>query len=105
MYAVIASGGKQYKVAKGQTLCVEKLEHDLGDTVELDNVLMVVDNEKVTFGKPYVSGAKIVATIEQHGRADKVEILKFKRRKHHMKRMGHRQWFTKLKVTDIKAAG
>lgn len=104
MYAVIANGGKQYRVKEGQTLRLEKIEQDLGESIELDEILMLVDGDKVSVGKPIVSGAKIVATIEKHGRGDKIEVLKFKRRKHHMKHMGHRQWYTEVKVVEIKTA-
>jgi large subunit ribosomal protein L21 len=104
MYAVIANGGKQYRVKEGQTLRLEKIEQDLGESIELDEILMLVDGDKVSVGKPTVSGAKIVAKVEKHGRGDKIEVLKFKRRKHHMKHMGHRQWYTEVKVVEIKTA-
>lgn len=104
MYAIIANGGKQYRVREGLTLRLEKIDQELGESLELDSVLMVVDGEKVSVGKPFVSGAKVVAKIEKHGRGDKIEILKFKRRKHHMKRMGHRQWYTEVKIVEISAA-
>ncbi|MBT4963158.1 MAG: 50S ribosomal protein L21 [Francisellaceae bacterium] len=104
MYAVIANGGKQYKVKEGQILRLEKIEQELGESIEIDDILMLVDGEKISVGKPTVSGAKIVAKIEKHGRAAKIEILKFKRRKHHMKRMGHRQWYTEVKVVEIQTA-
>ena len=104
MYAVIANGGKQYKVKEGQILRLEKIEQELGESIEIDDILMLGDGEKISVGKPTVSGAKIVAKIEKHGRAAKIEILKFKRRKHHMKRMGHRQWYTEVKVVEIQTA-
>jgi len=104
MYAVIQTGGKQYRVAQGDTLRVEKLVADEGATVELDKVLMVADGENVTVGKPFVDGGKVTATVKAHGRGKKVKIMKFKRRKHHMKRQGHRQWFTELEVTGISAS-
>ena len=104
MYAVIQTGGKQYRVAQGDTLRVEKLGADEGATVELDKVLMVADGENVTVGKPFVEGGKVTATVKAHGRGKKVKIIKFKRRKHHMKRQGHRQWFTELEVTGISAS-
>ena len=103
MYAVIQTGGKQYRVAEGDTLKVEKIVADEGASVELDKVLMVADGEKVTVGKPYVEGGKVMATVKAHGRGDKVKIIKFRRRKHHLKRQGHRQWFTELKITGISA--
>jgi large subunit ribosomal protein L21 len=103
MYAVLQSGGKQYRVSEGDTLRVEMLAADEGASIELDKVLMVADGENVTVGAPYVAGGKVTATVKGHGRADKVKIIKFRRRKHHMKRQGHRQWYTELKVTGISA--
>ena len=101
MYAVIKSGGKQYRVAEGQTLKLEKLEVATGETSEFDEVLLVVNGETVNVGAPLVSGAKVTAEVISHGRAKKVNIIKFKRRKHHIKRQGHRQWFTEVKITGI----
>ncbi|PMR74276.1 50S ribosomal protein L21 [Billgrantia endophytica] len=103
MYAVIKSGGKQYRVQEGQTLKLEKLEVPTGETVEFDQVLLVADGENVTVGAPLVDGAKVAAEIVSHGRGDKVTIIKFRRRKHSMKRQGHRQWFTEVKITGISA--
>lgn len=103
MYAVIQTGGKQYRVSEGDTLKVEKLPAEAGATVELDRVLMVSDGEDVKIGKPYVVGATVSATVQSHGRHDKVLIVKFKRRKHHLKRQGHRQWYTELRITGIGA--
>jgi large subunit ribosomal protein L21 len=103
MYAVIKTGGKQYKVSEGATVKVEKLNADEGATVELDQVLMVVDGDKVNVGSPLVDGGKVTATVKSHGRGKKVEIIKFRRRKHHRKQMGHRQSFTELQITGIKA--
>ena len=103
MYAVIQTGGKQYRVSEGQKLKVEKLDAAEGDSVEIDKVLMVVDGENVNLGKPYVDGGKVTATVTAIGRGKKVKIIKFRRRKHHMKRQGHRQWFTELKITGINA--
>ena len=101
MYAVIQTGGKQYRVAEGSTLKIEKLAADEGASVELDKVLMVADGDSVTVGTPYVEGGKVVATVKAHGRAKKVNIIKFRRRKHHMKRQGHRQAYTEIEVTGI----
>ena len=103
MYAVIKSGGKQYKVEKGDKLKVEKLDTEAGNKVDIDQVLMVVDGDNVTVGKPFVEGAKVTATVESHGRGPKVKIVKFRRRKHHRKQMGHRQAYTELSITDIAA--
>jgi large subunit ribosomal protein L21 len=103
MYAVIKTGGKQYRVTEGTTLKVEKLEADEGASVELDKVLMVADGDDVKIGAPYLEGGRVTATIKQHGRGRKVHIVKFRRRKHHLKRQGHRQAFTELEVTGISA--
>ena len=101
MYAVIKTGGKQYRVAQGDTLKVEKLEAGEGDSVEFDQVLMVGEGEDVKIGTPYVEGSRVTATVKSHGRGDKVEIIKFRRRKHHMKRAGHRQDYTEVEITGI----
>ncbi|MGD9096284.1 MAG: 50S ribosomal protein L21 [Chromatiales bacterium] len=101
MYAVVQTGGKQYRVTEGATLRVEKIKADEGSSVELDKVLMVGEGESVKIGTPYVEGGKVTATVKSHGRGKKVNILKFKRRKHHMKRQGHRQWYTELEITGI----
>lgn len=103
MYAVIKSGGKQYRVQEGQTLKLEKLEVPTGDTIEFDEVLLVGNDEDVKVGAPLVEGAKVAAEVVSHGRGDKVTIIKFRRRKHSMKRQGHRQWFTEVKITGISA--
>jgi large subunit ribosomal protein L21 len=103
MYAVIQTGGKQYRVSEGDTLKVEKLVVEAGADVELDRVLLVADGDTVTIGKPYIEGGRVTATVQAHGRADKVHIIKFRRRKHHLKRQGHRQWFTEIKITGISA--
>ncbi len=103
MYAVIKTGGKQYKVEKGDKLKVEKLASEEGDNVEISEVLMIADGENVTVGKPYVDGAKVTAKVESHGRGPKIKIVKFRRRKHHRKQMGHRQAYTELSITDIAA--
>jgi large subunit ribosomal protein L21 len=103
MYAVIQTGGKQYRVAQGDTLRVEKLAADTGSAVELDKVLVVGEGEEVKIGTPFVEGGKVTATVKSHGRGKKVKIVKFKRRKHHLKRQGHRQWYTELEVTGISA--
>jgi large subunit ribosomal protein L21 len=103
MYAVIKTGGKQYRVSEGQTLRVELLPADVGQQVEIDQVLMVADGENFKIGAPLVDGGKVTATVKAHGRADKVHIIKFRRRKHHMKRQGHRQYYTELQITGINA--
>lgn len=101
MYAVIVAGGKQYKVEKGQNLLIEKQDKDLGSQLEFNNVLLAHDGDKVFVGDPYLKNCLVTAVVESHGKHDKVRILKFKRRKHHMKRMGHRQLFTKVKIDNI----
>jgi large subunit ribosomal protein L21 len=103
MYAVIQTGGKQHRVSEGDTLRVEKLAAEQGAAVELDKVLLVADGDDVKVGTPYLDGGKVTATVKAHGRAEKVHILKFKRRKHHLKRQGHRQWYTELQITGINA--
>ncbi len=103
MYAVIKSGGKQYRVQEGQTLKLEKLEIPTGETIEFDEVLLVANGDDVTVGAPLVAGAKVAAEIVSHGRGEKIRIIKFRRRKHLMKRQGHRQWFTEVKITGISA--
>ena len=93
----------RYKVAEGEFLKIEKLEVATGESVTFDRVLLVANGEEVTIGAPVVAGAKVVAEVVSQGRHDKVRIIKFRRRKHHMKRMGHRQWFTEIKITGIQA--
>lgn len=104
MYAVIQTGGKQYRVSEGTTLKVEKLNAEEGSSVELDKVLMIADGDDVKVGAPYLEGGKVTATVKAQGRGKKVTIIKFKRRKHHMKRQGHRQSFTEIEVTGISAS-
>jgi len=103
MYAVIQTGGKQYRVSQGTTLKVEKITADEGSSIDLDKVLMVADGDDVKIGAPYVEGGKVTATVVSHGRGKKVHIIKFKRRKHHMKRQGHRQSYTELEITGISS--
>ncbi len=101
MFAVIVSGGKQYRVQEGQTLKLEKLSAEAGSNVEFDRVLLVGNGDDIKVGAPVVDGAKVAAEVVSHGRGEKVNIIKFRRRKHHMKRQGHRQWFTEVKITGI----
>ena len=105
MYAVIKTGGKQYKVEAGATLKVEKLLGDVGSKVVIDKVLMINDGDTTTIGAPLVAGATVSATVISHGRADKVMIFKFRRRKHYRKTQGHRQSFTEIQIGEILAAG
>lgn len=103
MYAVISTGGKQYRVQEGDVLRVEKLDAEQGSTVDFDKLLMVGAGESVNVGTPYVDGALVSAEIQAHGRAKKIDIIKFKRRKHHRKQMGHRQSYTELLIKKISA--
>jgi large subunit ribosomal protein L21 len=103
MYAVIVTGGKQYRVSQGDRLRVEKLNAAEGESVDLDQVLMVVDGADVKIGAPVLDGGKVTAQVKAHGRGEKVDVIKFRRRKHHMKRQGHRQAFTELEITGISA--
>ena len=100
MYAVLGTGGKQYRVMQGETIRVEKLDAEAGKEVTFDNVLMLGDGEGVKLGDA-LKGALVTATIKAHGRADKVRIVKFRRRKHHRKQMGHRQHYTEIEITGI----
>ena len=101
MYAVIKTGGKQYRVTAGETLKVETLPAEVGGKIEFDQVLMVVDGDKIEVGKPILEGRKVSAEVVSHGRHKKIRIIKFRRRKHHMKRQGHRQNYTEIKITAI----
>jgi len=103
MYAVFKTGGKQYRATTGDVIKVEKIDAEKGATVELDRVLMVGEGEDVKIGSPYLEGGKVTATVVDHGRNDKIKIIKFKRRKHHRKQMGHRQYFTQIEITGIDA--
>ena len=102
MYAVIETGGKQYRVAQGDKICVEKLDGAAGAELSLEKVLMIGGDGKVVLGKPFVTGAKVSAKIVSQGRDRKVLTIKFRRRKHHMKRIGHRQHYTELEITGIE---
>ena len=103
MYAVIKSGGKQHRVEEGEFLRLEKLDVATGENIDFEEVLMVVDGDNVKIGAPLVEGSKVTGEVLSHGRADKVKIIKFNRRKHSRKQMGHRQWFTEVKITGISA--
>lgn len=101
MYAVIKTGGKQYRVSEGQTLRVEKLPVEAGGQVELTEVLMVANGDDIKIGAPFLAGSKVTATVQAHGRGDKIRIIKFRRRKHYRRTQGHRQDYTELKITGI----
>jgi large subunit ribosomal protein L21 len=104
MYAVIKTGGKQYRVQSGEKLKVERIEAEVGSEVGLDQVLMVADGETLHVGRPLVEGAKVAATVLSHGRHDKVRIFKMRRRKHYQKHQGHRQNYTELQIGSITTA-
>ena len=101
MYAVIATGGKQYRVQEGDVIKVEKLDVDAGADVEFENILLVADGDNVKVGNPYLEGSKVLGNVKAHGRHKKIEIIKFKRRKHYRRQMGHRQHYTEVRITSI----
>lgn len=101
MQAVFQTGGKQYRVSEGDKIRVESLKAEAGDAVEFDQVLMLVDGDNSKIGAPTVDGGKVSAKVLSNGRGNKVEIIKFRRRKHHMKRQGHRQNYTEVEITGI----
>src|SRR6202046_5280 len=103
MYAVIATGGKQYRVQEGAVVRIEKLDADQGASGEFNQVLLVGAGSSVTIGAPYVGSAKVVATVESHGKGDKVRIVKFRRRKHYKREKTHRQPYTDVKTSQIVA--
>ncbi len=102
-FAVFVSGGKQHRVSEGEVLRLERLEAAPGEEVVFDKVLMVADGDDVDVGKPYVDGKAVKAEVIAHDRGEKIRIIKFKRRKDWMKRQGHRQWYTEVKITAIGA--
>jgi len=101
MYAVIKTGGKQYRVKEGSVLRVEKLDADAGDKIEFDQVLLVGDGSDVKVGAPLVAGSKVEATVQSQGRTRKIDVVKFKRRQNYQRLRGHRQAFTEIRVTGI----
>jgi len=103
MYAVIKTGGKQYRVTAGDKLRVETLDAAEGEDVQITEVLMIGNGDDVTIGSPMISNASVTARVLEHGRAKKVNIVKFRRRKHHRKQMGHRQNYTAVEITSISA--
>ena len=102
MYAVISTGGKQYRIAQGDVIRVEKLDGDEGSSVDFDRVLMIGNGDEVTVGTPYIEGSVVSGTIKNHGRGEKILVVKFRRRKNYRKQMGHRQAYTDVEITDIK---
>ncbi|PCI43686.1 MAG: 50S ribosomal protein L21 [Moraxellaceae bacterium] len=103
MYAVFESGGKQHRVAEGDVLKLELIDIEPGKTIDFDKVLLVNSGDDVKVGAPYLDGGKVSGEVVTHGRHKKVTIIKFHRRKHHRKQMGHRQWYTEVKITGISA--
>ena len=103
MYAVFVSGGKQHRVAEGDVVKLELIDAEPGSAIEFDNVLLVANGDDVKIGAPTVEGGKVTGEVVTHGRGEKVKIIKFRRRKHSRKQMGHRQWFTEVKITGISA--
>jgi large subunit ribosomal protein L21 len=101
MYAVISTGGKQYRVSEGTVVRIEKLDADVGANVEFDKVLLVGSGDQVKIGAPFLSGGKVAATVQSHGKGDKKVIVKFRRRKHYLRQGTHRQTYTEVKVTGI----
>lgn len=101
MNFVIKTGGKQYLVSEGDKLEVETLDADPGDKVEFAEVLLLRDGDKVEVGTPLIEGTKVTATVLEHGRGKKIRIIKFKRRKHYRRQMGHRQNFTRVEITGV----
>ncbi len=104
MFAVFSSGGKQHRVHEGDVLKLERLNAEPGEAVEFDKVLMIADGNDVNLGQPYVDGGRIRAEVLGHERAKKIRVIKFKRRKNYMRRQGHRQWYTEVRITGIQAA-
>lgn len=102
MYAIIKTGGKQYRVAEGQMLKVERLPIEQGSHVDFHDVLLVANGGNIHVGSPYIENAKVQAEVVDHGRGPKIRIIKLKRRKHHLKHQGHRQNFTKIKIVRIE---
>jgi large subunit ribosomal protein L21 len=102
MFAVFESGGKQHRVIEGERIRLEKLEADPGDSVEFDRVMLVAQGDDVKLGKPYVEGCRVTAEVVEHGRGEKIRIIKFRRRKNYTRRQGHRQSYTEVQITGIK---
>jgi large subunit ribosomal protein L21 len=101
MYAVIKTGGKQYTVREGDVIKVELLPSDAGKEMQFTEVLLLADGDNIICGTPFVANAVVKADVVDHGRHKKIKIIKFRRRKHHMKRMGHRQYYSQIKITAI----
>jgi large subunit ribosomal protein L21 len=104
MYAVVATGGKQYKITEGETLRIEKVDGNVGDSFTFDQVLMVADGENLAVGEPMVAGASVSAHIVEQGKSKKILVFKYKRRKRYRRKQGHRQPFTAVKIDNIAHA-
>ncbi|MDE0364466.1 MAG: 50S ribosomal protein L21 [Gammaproteobacteria bacterium] len=104
MFAVFLSGGKQHRVNEGDVLKLERLKAEPGDDIEFEKVLLVADGDDVSVGQPYVEGGRIKARVLGHDRGKKIRVIKFKRRKNYLRRQGHRQWYTEVRITGIMAA-
>lgn len=102
MYAVIKTGGKQYRVEEGDVVRIEKIEVATGESVDFDQVLLVANGDDVKVGQPMLEGAKVTAEVLEQARHKKIKIVKFRRRKHSRKQQGHRQWYTAVKITGIQ---
>jgi large subunit ribosomal protein L21 len=105
MYAVIRTGGKQYRVAEGQWVDVEKLPHEVGADVEFDEVLLIGDGDATTVGRPLVTGAKVTGKVVLQDREKKIVVFKYRRRKNYRLRRGHRQYFTRVQITGVQTSG
>ncbi len=103
MFAVFESGGKQHRVTEGEVVKLERLDVAPGESVVFDRVMLVAQGDDVTVGKPYLESAKVTAEVMDHDRAKKIRVIKFHRRKNYLRRQGHRQWFTQVKITGISA--
>lgn len=103
MFAVFSSGGKQHRVTEGEVVRLELLDAEPGDEVVFDKVLLVADGDSVSVGAPYVQGGKVTGQVVAHDRGRKIRIIKFRRRKNYMRRQGHRQWYTDVKITGISS--
>lgn len=103
MFAVFSSGGKQHRVTEGEVIRLEMIDAEPGQEVVFDKVLMVANGDDVAVGAPYVDGGRVTGEVVTHGRARKIRIIKFRRRKNSMRRQGHRQWYTAVKITSINA--
>lgn len=101
MYAVFVTGGRQFRAVPGEVIRVEKLDAEVGAEIAIDQVLMIGDGDNIKLGAPLISGGQVSVKVRGHGRHDKISIVKFRRRKHHRKQMGHRQHYTEIEVTGI----